>query len=70
MDDSPDPTDVEIDAVVEEFGGDIRAAIRALLHDLAVLAADFAAAVSRGYVRGEMSPGADRVTARWRTGAD
>ena len=50
-------------AVVEEFGGDLRATIRALLYDLAVLAADFGAAVSWGYVRGERSPGAARVKA-------
>lgn len=49
------PEDPEVDAVIDEFGGDLRAAIRALLHDLAVLAADFAAAVSRGYVRGGSS---------------
>lgn len=47
-----DPTDAEVDAVLEEFGGDARDAIRALLHDLAVLAADYEASVSRGYVRG------------------
>ena len=42
----------EVEAVVREFGGDLRAAIRALLHDLAALAADFAETVSWGYVRG------------------
>lgn len=49
---SAEPTEAEIDAVVAEFGGDLRAAIRALLHDLAVLALDRALTVSRGYVRG------------------
>lgn len=58
MADSAEPTEAEIDAVVEEFGGDLRAAIRALLHDLAVLGTDFEAAVSRGYVRGRASSGA------------
>ena len=52
MDDSAEPTEADIDAVVEEFGGDLREAIRALLHDIAVLAADLASTVSRGYVRG------------------
>ena len=47
-----EPTEAEIDAVVEEFGGDLREAIRALLHDIAVLAADLTRTVSRGYVRG------------------
>ena len=46
------PTEAEIDVVVAEFDGDLRATIRALLHDLAVLALDGAVAVSRGYVRG------------------
>jgi hypothetical protein len=44
-----------VDAVLGEFGGDFRAAIRSLLHDLAVLAGDFTSVVSRGYVRGVMS---------------
>jgi len=42
----------EIDEVLAEFGGDARAAIRALLVDLATLAADADAMVSRGYVWG------------------
>lgn len=46
------PSEAEIDVVVAEFDGDLRATIRALLHDLAVLARDGALAVSRGYVRG------------------
>lgn len=45
-------TDAEVSAVIAEFGGDPREAIRALLHDLEVLAADAEAVVSRGYVRG------------------
>ena len=46
-------TEEDVDAVLEEFGGDHRAAIRALLHDLDVLARDHAATVSHGFVRGE-----------------
>lgn len=52
MNEAPEPSEVEIDAVLAEFAGDHRAAIRALLHDLALLAADHARTVSRGYVRG------------------
>lgn len=48
------PTEADIDELLEEFGGDVRQAIRALLHDLAVLAADYDASVSKGYVRGVM----------------
>lgn len=46
------PTEAEIDAVLHEFGGDARAAIGALLHDLAVLAGDYETNVSYGFVRG------------------
>lgn len=49
-------TDEEIDAVLAEFGGDARQAIRALLHDLTRLAIDAEASVSRGYVRGRLLP--------------
>jgi hypothetical protein len=49
-------TDEEIDALVAEFGGDPREAIRALLHDLTQLAIDAEASVSRGYVRGRLLP--------------
>jgi hypothetical protein len=48
--------DEEVDAVIAEFGGDPRQAIRALLHDLAELAADSHAAISHGYVRGRLLP--------------
>lgn len=48
------PSEAEIDAVLAEFGGDAREAIRALLHDLAALAADFEANVSHGFVRGDV----------------
>jgi hypothetical protein len=44
----------EIDALLAEFGGDPRAVIAALLHDLAVLAQDAEASTSRGYVRGRV----------------
>ena len=50
---APWPTEQDVDDVVEEFGGDPRAAIRALLQDLATLADDREASVSRGYVRGK-----------------
>jgi hypothetical protein len=49
-------TDEEIEAIIAEFGGDPRAAIRALLHDLTQIAMDSEAAVSRGYVRGNLFP--------------
>jgi hypothetical protein len=51
-----DATDEEIDALVAEFGGDHRAAIRALLHDLTELALDSEASVSKGFVRGNLMP--------------
>lgn len=59
MNDRPDnrqPTisDAEVDAVLAEFGGDAREAIRALLHDVAALARGFDGQVSRGYVRGRV----------------
>jgi (p)ppGpp synthase/HD superfamily hydrolase len=51
----PNATDVaEVDAVLAEFGGDARAAITALLHDLHTLALDAEASTSRGYVRGNV----------------
>lgn len=56
MGESVEPTEAEIDTVVEEFGGDLHAAIRALLHDLAVLALDRAITVSCGNVRGGWLP--------------
>jgi hypothetical protein len=45
--------DDEIDGIIAECGG-AREAIRALLHDLAVLATDAEASVSHGYVRGRL----------------
>jgi hypothetical protein len=47
-------TDAEIDGVLYEFKGDPREAIRALLHDLKMLAEDNAATVSKGYVKGQL----------------
>ena len=44
--------EAEIDTVLAEFGGDARRAIGALLHDLAVLAADSQANISRWFTRG------------------
>lgn len=50
----PNPlvTDEDVDAVLAEFQGDSREAIRALLHDLDALARDADRLVSHGYVRG------------------
>lgn len=48
------PEPIDVDAVLTEFGGDARAAIAALLHDLEVLALDAEACASRGYVRGKV----------------
>lgn len=47
------PSEADVEAVLYEFKGDAREAIRALLHDLAVLAADYQASVSTGFVRGQ-----------------
>jgi hypothetical protein len=49
-------TDEEVDAIIEECGGDPRRAIRALLHDLTILAVDAEASVSHGYIRGRPLP--------------
>ncbi len=46
------PAEADVDAVLYEFKGDAREAIRALLHDLAVLAGDFDVSGSHGFVRG------------------
>ncbi len=64
-----DAATAEVDAVVREFGGDLRAAIRALLHDLSALAADFAETVSWGYVRGEVPLTTARMVGRKISGA-
>jgi hypothetical protein len=49
------PEEADVEAVIEEFGGDARAALRAVLHDLAVLAADYESCVSKGFVRGRLA---------------
>lgn len=49
---APYPTEAELDAVLVEFGNDPRAAIKALLVDLDMLARDAEATTSRGFVRG------------------
>lgn len=45
----------EIDALLAEHRGDARAAIAALLHDIAVLASDAESRTSRGFVRGRFA---------------
>lgn len=55
--DDKGPSEAEIDAVVAEFGGDLRAALRALMADIRTLAEDRDRAVSRGYVRRPPAPG-------------
>jgi hypothetical protein len=51
-------TEADVDAVLEEFGGEPRRAIRALLEDVAMLARDQASMVSYGYVKGRRFYGA------------
>ena len=46
-----DVDDAAVDSVLAEFNGDARAAIKALLHDVDVLARDFNSSVSHGFVR-------------------
>lgn len=53
-------SDEDIDTVLEEAGGDSREAIRMVLRDLAVMAADADAATSRGFLRGRFSEGRRR----------
>lgn len=47
----PYPADEDVEAILAEFDGDAREAIRALLHDLDLLARDYRRDVSKGYVR-------------------
>ena len=47
-------TDEDVHALLDEFNGNAHEAIRALLHDLAVLAQDCDLSVSYGYVRGQL----------------
>lgn len=44
----------DVDAAIAEAGGDPRETVRALLHDIAVLALDYARSVSSGYRRQRM----------------
>jgi hypothetical protein len=46
--------DSDIESLLMEFEGNPKEAIRALLHDLAVLADDRDNSVSYGYVRGQL----------------
>lgn len=48
------PSDADVAAVLAEFDGDALAAVRALLHDLDLLARDYEQNVSRGYIRGTL----------------
>ncbi len=57
----PEVSEQEIDEVLAEFNGDARTAIRALLHDQAVLIRDAQQAVSRGFIRGLFTAGARRL---------
>ncbi len=52
--------------MLQEFDGDHRAAIAALLHDVSALAADYSLSISRGYVRRGTSPFIDIATRRRR----
>ena len=67
MNNAQEPTEEDVDAVLTELDGDTPAAIRALLHDLTVLAADMSSVVSRGYVRGPVVLNVTRLPARKRT---
>ena len=44
--------EAEINCLLAEFQGNPRAAIRALLHDLDMIVADYEASISKGYLRG------------------
>ena len=44
--------DAEVDRLLAEFDQDPRAAIKALLHDLDMIVADYEASISKGYLRG------------------
>lgn len=54
----PDVIEAEIDEILAEFGGDPRAAIRALLLDMTELQLDANRSSSRGFLRGWFSAGA------------
>lgn len=55
-----EPSEDEVRAVIEEMDGDAVKAVRALLRDLAVMAADADATASRGFLRGRFSEGRRR----------
>ena len=57
-------SDAAVEALIEEFGGDPRSAILALLHDIDLLARDFDASVSRGFVRHEKTIWLKTISAR------
>ena len=52
-DPAPFPSEEDVDSVLAEFDGDARAAIRALLSDMDLLARDYECSVSHGFVRGD-----------------
>jgi hypothetical protein len=58
--DPPAVTDEEVDAVLQEAGGDAHEAIRMLIRDLAMMAVDAESATSRGFLRGRFIAGARR----------
>ncbi len=51
---APAITEADVDSALEEFGGNPRATILALLQDLDALARDYEGSVSHGYVRGDI----------------
>jgi len=55
------PVEGQVDAVIAEFGGDARAAVRALLHNREELLRDADRAASLGFLRGRFSEGARPV---------
>lgn len=63
-DSSPSPVDGQIDAILEEFGGDFRAAIGALIINREELLRDADRSASVGFLRGRFSEGARPVRDR------
>ena len=55
------PVECQVDTVIAEFGGDARAAVRALLHNREELLRDADRAASLGFLRGRFSEGARPV---------
>ena len=58
LSDLEEVSEAEIDEVLAEFGGDQRAAIRALLQDMTTLQLDANRSASRGFLRGFFAEGA------------